>query len=47
MQEKYSNHMCPYKTREFEHVHHPINNPVDFKHAHDNRYVLGQFKSVE
>ena len=27
--------------------HHPINNPVDFKVAHDNKYILKELKGSE
>lgn len=25
--------------------HHPINNPVDFKITHDNKYIIGELQS--
>ena len=32
--------MDPYTEDQFKRIHHPINNPVDFKVTHDNRYII-------
>ena len=39
--------MDPYRSQDYAFRHHPINNPVDYRFAHDNRYViqeLGHYK---
>ncbi len=34
-----------YTSNAYLHRHHPINNPVDFKITHDNRYIMKELQS--
>lgn len=45
--EKRYHREVPYRSGEFEQRHHPINNPIDFRYAHDNKYFMGQLKSAD
>lgn len=33
-----------YTSSGYQNVHHPINNPIDFKITHDNKYILQQLR---
>lgn len=37
----------PYTTQKYQEMHHPIYNPVDFRYAHDNRYVMNELGSLK
>lgn len=34
-----------YTSVNYQNRHHPINNPVDFKITHDNKYIIGELQS--
>ena len=45
--EKRNEFYNPYTSRDYNFKHHPINNPVDYRLAHDNRYVMKQLGTIQ
>ncbi len=41
----YENRLQGYTSNTYLNRHHPINNPVDFKITHDNKYVIKELQS--
>ena len=42
--EKHKLRFDPYTEEDYKKFHHPINNPVDFKITHDNKYIMSELQ---
>ena len=47
LRERQSHQGEGYTSKNYQHMHHPINNPVDFKLPHDNKYLMRQLQEED